>query len=285
MTTPEEQAGKAIVHVGRSASTSDMVWCECEQGLSLQFRWDFCPRCGRSIDQESYRNACAAVLDKGISWHRNNWHDGTEREIAEDVGRYSKYSKRNQATTLELQAAIERAERLKNCCGGMCNTAKASRALLSLGSQLEAAAMEHDALVERSVLAMSYAEDDLKLWEHIEPTCPMLVAVHKLRLRSNAMEKLLNTPEIEDYAKAVVAEAQHQRHRWGSEHDEGKEPADWYWLVGYLGGKCLAAALAGDVNKALNHAISTSAVLANWHAAILGQTDMRPGIETPKGFK
>ena len=41
-------------------------------------------------------------------------------------------------------------------------------------------------LVERSVLAMSYAEDEPELWEHVEPDCPMLVAVRQLRRRADS---------------------------------------------------------------------------------------------------
>lgn len=90
-----------------------------------------------------------------------------------------------------------------------------------------------------------------------------------------------DTPETEDFFKGVPLEAAHQRGRWGNEHDSGKEPQDWFWLVGYLAGKCLASHIAGDRNKALHHTISTAAALANWHMAIKGKGDMRPGIETP----
>jgi hypothetical protein len=48
---------------------------------------------------------------------------------------------------------------------------------------------------------------------------------------------LLNTPEIHDFIKAVPLEAAHQRQRWGSDHDDGKTAADWFWLIGYLAGK------------------------------------------------
>lgn len=100
-----------------------------------------------------------------------------------------------------------------------------------------------------------------------------------LRERLNSAERLLNTPEIFDFTRAVVLEAQHQRGRWGSDHDSGKQPSDWFWLLGFLAGKALAAHVAGNTEKALHHTISSAAVLANWHAAILGQTNMRPGIE------
>lgn len=89
---------------------------------------------------------------------------------------------------------------------------------------------------------------------------------------------IINTPEIHDFIKAVPLEAQHQRGRWGTDHDSGKLPADWFWLIGYLAGKALAAHIAGNTEKALHHTISSAAALCNWHSAILGKTNMRPGI-------
>lgn len=91
--------------------------------------------------------------------------------------------------------------------------------------------------------------------------------------------ELLNTPELHQFTEGVTLEASHQRERWGSTHDAGKTPADWFWLVGYLAGKALHAQAAGNIEKALHHTISTAAALANWHAAISGtNTLMRPGI-------
>ncbi|WP_438852724.1 hypothetical protein [Brevundimonas nasdae] len=99
-----------------------------------------------------------------------------------------------------------------------------------------------------------------------------------------ALKARLNTPEIEDFARGVVAEAQHQRARFASDHDAGKSPLDWFWLIGYLAQKAAFAALADDRDKALHHTISTAAALANWHAALSDQdTTMRPGITPPAG--
>jgi hypothetical protein len=96
------------------------------------------------------------------------------------------------------------------------------------------------------------------------------------------LHALLNTPELADFAKAVVREAAHQRERWGAKHDAGKTPWDWFWLIGYLAQKAGDAAIRGDNAKALHHTISTAAALANWHARILGaHTAMRPGIAPP----
>jgi hypothetical protein len=119
----------------------------------------------------------------------------------------------------------------------------------------------------------------------------------KLRSELNALRKLLDTPEVEDFDKAVPLEAAHQVKRWTAEHDAGKTPEDWFWLLGYLSGKALAAARMAKtmtdtgfplkaesfIDKAKHHCISSAAVLRSWHAHLrTGQTAMRPGIDTPK---
>lgn len=111
------------------------------------------------------------------------------------------------------------------------------------------------------------------------------------------LRKQLNTPEVLDFAKAVQLEAAHQRQRWGSAHDGGKTDADWFWLIGYLAGKALhnpyrhttgdeiviAPPEYRDVmwKKQLHRIVTVAAAAANWHMAVLGKTDMRPGIEEP----
>lgn len=99
----------------------------------------------------------------------------------------------------------------------------------------------------------------------------------RLAARNAELEAKLNTPELADFSAAVVLEAAHQRERWGTQHDIGKEPSDWFWLVGYLAGKALASQIAGNAEKALHHTISTAAALCNWHSAITGNTNMQPG--------
>lgn len=86
------------------------------------------------------------------------------------------------------------------------------------------------------------------------------------------LHELINTPEIEDFLQGVRLEAAHQVARWGEAHDREKSAENWYWLVGYLAGKALRAAIAGDRNKALHHCISTAAALLNWHKAIKRDT-------------
>ena len=98
------------------------------------------------------------------------------------------------------------------------------------------------------------------------------------------LRALLNTPEVLDFAKAVQLEAAHQRERWGSDHDAGKADADWFWLLGYLAGKALHnPGEVGDGEKRLHRIVTIAAAPANWHAAVLGRTNMRPGIEPPAG--
>lgn len=112
------------------------------------------------------------------------------------------------------------------------------------------------------------------------------------------LDRRLNTPELLDFADGIVREAAHQRERWASDHDGGKTPTDWYWLVGHLAGRALWHASEvekltrlsrplpeiGQVvdrhrEKAVHHIITTGAAIANWHAAVLGLTNMRPGLD------
>lgn len=96
------------------------------------------------------------------------------------------------------------------------------------------------------------------------------------------LEGLINTPHLKDFVEAVKLEAAHQVERWGTKHDAGKTPTDWFWLLGYLSGKALASAIKGDREKALHHTISSAAALLNWHEHIAGRSrGMRPGIEAP----
>lgn len=82
---------------------------------------------------------------------------------------------------------------------------------------------------------------------------------------------LLNTPEIHDFAAAVMLEAAHQRERWQGGHDQGKTDADWFWLIGYLAGKALHNPPHPEIaaaDKQLHRIITIAAAAANWHAAV-----------------
>jgi hypothetical protein len=84
------------------------------------------------------------------------------------------------------------------------------------------------------------------------------------------LKALVNSPEVANFLRGVHLEAVHQVERWGEASDRAKRPADWFWLVGYLAGKALHSAIAGDIDKARHHCISTAAALFNWHSAISG---------------
>jgi hypothetical protein len=99
-----------------------------------------------------------------------------------------------------------------------------------------------------------------------------------LLAEARRMDALINNAQTDDFIEAVRAEAAYQIQKWGTVDDRGKTPADWFWLVGYLAGKALAANLAGDEHKALHHTISSGAALANWYAHIkTGASSMQPG--------
>lgn len=104
-----------------------------------------------------------------------------------------------------------------------------------------------------------------------------------LEAELSGLRALLNTPHTADWLEAVPLEAAHQIERWGSEHDAGKTPLDWFWLIGYLAQKVVNAADHGDIEKAKHHTISTGAAMLNWWCQICGYASrMRPGIDKPE---
>lgn len=116
-------------------------------------------------------------------------------------------------------------------------------------------------------------EDFLAVWTAQDNLRAMLSSPAQPDLLAEAIERAvserINTPETENFMKGVPLEAEHQRQRWGADHDAGKGPLDWFWLVGYLGQKAAMSEITGDHTKAKHHTISTAAALANWHNAIL----------------
>lgn len=132
------------------------------------------------------------------------------------------------------------------------------------------------------------------------------------------LEAIINTPELIDFPKAVMLEAQHQEARWGTTDREGKTPAAWFWLLSHLATRALehhkeaerleAIAyqfypgyvpgasqggcprfhinqIARHREKAAHHTITSAAVLNHWHAAVIGKhTAMRPASAVPEGI-
>src|SRR5688572_16472332 len=123
------------------------------------------------------------------------------------------------------------------------------------------------------------------VYGHAYPdTVPLMtVAQHQritaaLRGEVGRLRAMINTPHTDEWFGAVRLEAAHQIERWGTSHDEGKTPADWFWLLGYLSQKAMTAQLSGDEEKAKHHTISSGAMLLNWFRAMAGDSyEMRPG--------
>src|SRR5690348_18017627 len=52
-------------------------------------------------------------------------------------------------------------------------------------------------------------------------------------------DRLLNSPQIDNFLEAVRTEAAHQVERWGEDDRAKKSDADWLWLVNYLAAKAM----------------------------------------------
>ncbi|MDC6180065.1 hypothetical protein [Ralstonia solanacearum] len=141
---------------------------------------------------------------------------------------------------------------------------------------------------DRKVLAQSvYAHKlgslDSHVWHalrhSLDASCAPIAELSHWRARALNAERLLNSPELHDFARGVVQEAAHQRQRWGTAKDADKSPADWVFLVGHLATRSMMYLQAGNVDKALHHTITTAAALANWHSNISGaDTSMWPSL-------
>lgn len=103
---------------------------------------------------------------------------------------------------------------------------------------------------------------------HREDVMGALAPVLSLIDEARKLVVLINTPEVEDFDKAVPREAAHQVLRWGVAHDAIKEPQHWVDLIGWLAEKAARALNDGDVEKAKHHAITAAAAARNWHAHI-----------------
>jgi Lon protease-like protein len=105
----------------------------------------------------------------------------------------------------------------------------------------------------------------------------------RLEARIEELERLINAPVVDDFLQALPIEAAHQQERWGTDHDAGKSPEEWLWLVAYLCTKATQAARYGDVEKHRHHVITAGAALLNWHRHATGElTAMRPGVDPAK---
>lgn len=104
--------------------------------------------------------------------------------------------------------------------------------------------------------------------------------INELEIQLKVQRDILDTPVVEPFAEAVALEAKHQIFRHGKEHDIVKDAFDWYWALGYLGGKAARADKDDDVAKALHHTITAAALLANWHRHLIFRRDNGASTET-----
>ena len=89
------------------------------------------------------------------------------------------------------------------------------------------------------------------------------------KMMDQAVRERLETPEMLDFLKAVKIEAEHQRDRW-KKTDPEKSHADWYWLIGWLGGKAVmdpheAGDERSEKDRRLHRIITVAAAAYNWH--------------------
>lgn len=124
---------------------------------------------------------------------------------------------------------------------------------------------------EKVVTALSVLRADWKTMRVSLPVGEVEILLEQA-LQAHDLHALINNPHTDEFLPAVKLEAAHQRDRWGDAHDRGKSAENWFWLVGYLAGKCLRAAITGDREKAMHHTISSAAALANWYEAIKRDT-------------
>lgn len=89
-------------------------------------------------------------------------------------------------------------------------------------------------------------------------------------IRADERDRILNHPEIGDFARGVVIEAQHARLRW---NDKLKRDFDWSAVASYLLAKALLNPPQNDGTAGerarLHRIVALAALCANWHAAVL----------------
>lgn len=120
-------------------------------------------------------------------------------------------------------------------------------------------------------------ESALREIDYKSPSTSSAIAI--LRAELERLDGLINSPETQTFLEGVKLEAAHQAERW-SRDDVQKQPADWFWTLGYLGGKALNAHLRGDMPKALHHTVTTAALCAQWHTHLIGRIQP-PAVELP----
>lgn len=99
------------------------------------------------------------------------------------------------------------------------------------------------------------------------------------------MYAILDANEYLDVWRALDTEVKFQRAKWNAAHDARKSDLDWHWLIGWLSSKAVLNPdeKPGSVAKRCHRIITIAAAAINWHAHVLGRTDMGPGV--PPDYK
>ncbi len=130
--------------------------------------------------------------------------------------------------------------------------------------------------------ALSYVREQIEMEEMCagdDAECEGLKKQYRrlevLLMKLDRLDRLINTPEIEDFVKAVKLEMPHQVERWGASHDQHKNASDWIRLAVHLLGKASLADWAGNREKLKHHVITTAAAMGNFHRAIVNSDKHR----------
>ncbi len=81
-------------------------------------------------------------------------------------------------------------------------------------------------------------------------------------------QEQINTPEIDDFIKAVKVEAAHQTEKWGAEEEAKKYHFDYALVLDKLKGKQAIAIWDRNAEKYKHHLITMAAVCHNVHRQI-----------------
>jgi hypothetical protein len=99
-------------------------------------------------------------------------------------------------------------------------------------------------------------------------------ATHDAEMEVARLHSIIHSPESDDFLKGVSIEAEYQRQLHGVDDTDARyDWHQWFWVVGYLAGKALAACKSGegDGAKARHHLVTTAALLHNWHNTLTGK--------------
>lgn len=82
------------------------------------------------------------------------------------------------------------------------------------------------------------------------------------------LNRLLNTPELDNFDEGVKLESGHQIQRWGEIEESKKPPHHFIMVVTKLLGKLTVSVWDHDSDKFKHHCITLAAVMRNCHRQI-----------------